>query len=172
MGDFDTKKSGNPYSSFGNNSSFMRPVNVHDSLSHINQLIDMAEESKNKITNLYKQLKKMRERMLILIAFAYICIGFFVAFISEQYKSLSNLPSSYTILTLVIVILILAFALFTYRNQRSAIRLQIAMERGILKDILGLVFDIRKLLDISAPTGSLWLEFKVVDMRLRRLEFY
>jgi len=151
----------------------MRATNIKNSLSHINQLIDMAEESKSKISNYYRQIKKLRERMLYLVVIAYIGAGFYAAFIKENYKSFSNyLPSLYTLLSLVIVICALSFALYSFLTQRNNIKKQISIERYILKDILSLVFDIRKMLDLSVPTGSLWIEFKVVDMRLKRLDFY
>ena len=151
----------------------MRADKIKNSLSHINQLIDMAEESKGKIVNLYKQMKKLRERMLYLVVIAYTGMGFYAAFIKENYNSLSNyLPSLYTILSLVIVVCVLTFALYTFLKQRNDIKNQISIERNILKDILSIVFDIRKILDLSDHTGSLWIEFKIVDMRLKRLEFY
>ncbi|MGN8012597.1 hypothetical protein [Enterobacter sp. 22325] len=157
---------------FGKKSS-MYSVNIKDSLSHINQLIDMAEESKKKIVDLSKQLKKFRLRMLGLIAIVYIGMGFFAAYINEQFGSLTNyIPSLYTIVSLIITVCILAISLYVFSKQRSDIRKRIAVERYILKDILSIVFDIRKILDLSDPTGSLWIEFKIVDMRLKRLDFY
>lgn len=151
----------------------MRAYNIKNSLSHINQLIDMAEVSKGKIANLFKQMKKLRERMFYLIVIAYAGIGFYAAFIKENYNSLSDyLPSLYTLLSLVIAACALTFALYAFLKQRNEIKKQITIERRILKDILSIVFDIRKILDLSDPTGSLWIDLKIVDMRLKRLEFY
>ena len=67
---------------------------------------------------------------------------------------------------------VLTFALYTFLKQRNEIKKQISIERRILKDILSIVFDIRKILDLSDPTGSLWIDLQIVDMRLKRLEFY
>ena len=151
----------------------MRAYNIKNSLSHINQLIDMAEASKGKIANLLNQIKKLRERMFYLTVIAYTGVGFYAAFIKENYNSLSDyLPSLYTILSLAIAACALMFALYTFLKQRNDIRKQILIERHILKDILSIVFDIRKILDLSDPTGSLWIDLKIVDMRLKRLEFY
>ena len=151
----------------------MRATNIKSSLSHINQLIDMAEESNGKIANLYKQMKKSGERMFYLIAIAYAGAGFYAAFITEHYKSFSNYsPSLYTALSVVIVICALTFYFYAFLKQRNNIKKQISIERYILKDILSLVFDIRKILNCSVPTDSLWIEFKLVDMRLKRLDFY
>lgn len=151
----------------------MRSNDIKNSLSHINQLINMAEESKGKMANFYKQLKQLRERMFYLLVIVYIGAGFYAVFIKENYKSFSNyLPSSYALLTLLIIICVLTFALYAFLKQRNHIKKQIFIERHILKDILSLVFDIRKMLDSSAPIGSLWIELKIVDMRLKRLDFY
>ncbi|HBR4790566.1 hypothetical protein V6X06_21840 [Klebsiella pneumoniae] len=157
----------------GHDEESMRAYNIKNSLSHINQLIDMAEVSKGKIANLLKQMKKLRERMFYLIVIAYAGIGFYAAFIKENYNSLSDyLPSLYTLLSLVIAACALTFALYAFLKQRNEIKKQISIERRILKDILSIVFDIRKILDLSDPTGSLWIDLKIVDMRLKRLEFY
>lgn len=151
----------------------MRATNIKSSISHINQLIDMAEESNDKITNLYKQMKKSRERILCFIVIAYIGAGFYAAYITEHYKSFSNYsPSLYTVLSVVIVICALTFSVYAFLKQRGNIKRQISIERYILKDILSLVFDIRKILNRSVPTDSLWIEFKFVDMRLKRLDFH
>lgn len=169
----DKNESEKNYYNSGFSNKSMYTVNIKDSLSHINQLIDMAEESKRKILNLHNQLKKLRTRMFFLIAISYIGIGFFAAFVKEQYSSFTNyLPSLYTLLTLIIFVSIIIISLFAYIKQRNDIKKQITVERYILKDILSIVFDIRKILDLSDPTGSLWIEFKVVDMRLKRLDFY
>ncbi len=149
----------------------IRVTNIKNSLSHINQLIDMAEESKVKIVDLHKQMNKLSERLIYLILIIFSGMGFYAVLSKENYNSFSNY-SLYTLILLVIVISVLTFALYTFLKQRSYIRIQISIERYILKDILGIVFDIRKMLDLSIPTGSLWIEFKVVDMKLKRLDFY
>lgn len=139
---------------------------------HLNILIEMAESSHNKINGFNKELKKLRKRTLTIILIAYALIGILLTYTKERFIFITlEIPYSYIILTAVIIAGVIVYILFNFQFQRKDLKLEIEVEQRILKDILELSFDIKKIIGSETMTHDAWIAYQVLEMRLRRLNF-
>ncbi|HGH3375888.1 TPA: hypothetical protein ACJILP_000568 [Enterobacter ludwigii] len=147
-------------------------LSPNSAFKHLNVLIEMAESSHSKINRLNKELKKLRKRTLTTLLIAYALIGVLLTYTKEKFIFITlDVPFSYIVLTGIIIIGALLYILFNFKLQRKDLKVEIEVEQRILKDILELSFDIKKILGSEVMTHDAWVAYQVLEMRLRRLNF-
>ncbi|RSB30802.1 hypothetical protein [Enterobacter cloacae] len=147
-------------------------LHTSQAFQHLDMLIQMAESSHGKINALNKAIRKLQKRNLTIILIAYAMLGIMLTYTKEKFILITiNTPFSYMLITTVIVIAALLYILINYTMQKKEIKTDIEVERRILKDILELSFDIKKTLINTSLSNDEWMSLRIIEMRLRRLEF-